>query len=693
MDITSERRQLGGPGDGHHIGEQDGKIQGQVSNLEPVDAEKEMEEITEPEAEEKQVAHSRESLIPTRRNPIRGSSRIPRSSRTTWVKEEDEEEPPISVKPVAVMLEKMKVALPAEEEDEEEEEEEEAEAEEVDLPSSIAPPPVPEPDLRPTILGLQKLRERIPEEPVRRISWSKVPDFSATQPRPQGGRGWKGTSCGVGVCYLPLALLLLALGGWFLLGPGTYPGPWVPVKELKVDWIYSLFPGQQEACQDRCSLTLVESIPVGLTYPKGAPRHQSIYAAWMELLGQANKSVHIAAFYFSLRARGQEEGEPSTAEGHQVLQKLGGLTSRGIGLKIAVNSPQASVEDTDYLAEKGAEVRGVPLKNFTGGVVHTKLWVVDGKHVYLGSANMDWRSLTQVKELGVVLSNCSCLAQDMERIFGVYWHLGAEGAAIPRHWPHSYSALSSRQHPLRLTLNGIDARVYLSSAPPSLCASDRTTDLDAILDVIDDAREFVFISVMDFLPLCKFCNPQRFWPTIEDRLRGAACERKVTVRLLISCWPHTYPPMLVFLESLNILSEEPLKCSIEVKIFRVSATAEQKKIPFSRVNHNKYMVTDRIAYIGTSNWSEDYFIRTAGVGLVINQTGTDAENPDTVQNQLKAVFQRDWNSEHALELGSEGVERCLQSDGSVEPDGKGGTVTRHLGELAGLQIALDVDNA
>ncbi len=45
----------------------------------------------------------------------------------------------------------------------------------------------------------------------------------------------------------------------------------------------------------------------------------------------------------------------------------------------------------------GAEVRGVDLQNITGGILHTKLWVVDKKHMYLGSANMDWRSLTQVR--------------------------------------------------------------------------------------------------------------------------------------------------------------------------------------------------------------------------------------------------------------------------------------------------------
>lgn len=35
------------------------------------------------------------------------------------------------------------------------------------------------------------------------------------------------------------------------------------------------------------------------------------------------------------------------------------------------------------------------------------------------------------------------------------------------------------------------------------------------------------------------------------------------------------------------------------KIFTVPSTAEQKKIPFARVNHAKYMVTDRVVYIGT----------------------------------------------------------------------------------------------
>ena len=44
-----------------------------------------------------------------------------------------------------------------------------------------------------------------------------------------------------------------------------------------------------------------------------------------------------------------------------------------------------------------AIVRNVNFTRLVGaGVLHTKLWIIDRKHIYIGSANMDWRSLTQV---------------------------------------------------------------------------------------------------------------------------------------------------------------------------------------------------------------------------------------------------------------------------------------------------------
>lgn len=45
---------------------------------------------------------------------------------------------------------------------------------------------------------------------------------------------------------------------------------------------------------------LVESIPVGL-YPSSPSSRKSIADSWLHLLDRANSSVHIAAFYFTLR--------------------------------------------------------------------------------------------------------------------------------------------------------------------------------------------------------------------------------------------------------------------------------------------------------------------------------------------------------------------------------------------------------
>lgn len=81
------------------------------------------------------------------------------------------------------------------------------------------------------------------------------------------------------------------------------------------------------------------------------------------------------------------------------------------------------------------------------------------------------------------------------------------------------------------------------------------------------------------------------------------------------------------------------------------ATLDQSHIPFGRVNNNKYMVTDKVAYIGTSNWSGDYFVNIAGVGLVLEDSVIDRnESTQTIRTDLARVFGRDWNSKYARDL-------------------------------------------
>lgn len=64
------------------------------------------------------------------------------------------------------------------------------------------------------------------------------------------------------------------------------------------------------------------------------------------------------------------------------------------------------------------------------------------------------------------------------------------------------------------------------------------------------------------------------------------------------------------------------------------------------------MVTDNVAYIGTSNWSADYFTDTAGVGLVMEDpVHADANgSSSTIRSELASVFERDWNSKYSTDL-------------------------------------------
>lgn len=49
----------------------------------------------------------------------------------------------------------------------------------------------------------------------------------------------------------------------------------------------------------------------------------------------------------------------------------------------------------------------------------------------------------------------------------------------------------------------------LQSAPPPLCATGRTEDLQALLSIIDGASEFVYVAVMSYLPTMEFSHPKR----------------------------------------------------------------------------------------------------------------------------------------------------------------------------------------
>ena len=232
----------------------------------------------------------------------------------------------------------------------------------------------------------------------------------------------------------------------------------------------------------------------------------STFDAWTSLIDQTKKSLLIGSFYWTLKSD-EVYNHSSSVYGDKIFHSLLQAGSeRNIDIRIAQNEPsqQSPNVDTEILQKrKAANVRSVNFgRLFGSGVLHTKVWISDSKHIYLGSANMDWRSLSQVKELGVLITNCSCLAKDLSKIFSVYCDLGKNDSVIPPKWPDKYSTAVNMEKPMILNYNGDYLfSTFFSSSPPSLSPKGRTSDLDAIIHTIKNAEKFVYISVMDYFPL------------------------------------------------------------------------------------------------------------------------------------------------------------------------------------------------
>lgn len=107
---------------------------------------------------------------------------------------------------------------------------------------------------------------------------------------------------------------------------------------------------------------------------------------------------------------------PSVARNSTDLDTLraNGWLSWSVHSRTALRSVRDEVLPFSLLLVIGVQVRRINFGKLTRGILHSKFWVVDRRHVYIGSANMDWRALTQVKKtnqsIGCCVSSCiSCI--------------------------------------------------------------------------------------------------------------------------------------------------------------------------------------------------------------------------------------------------------------------------------------------
>eukprot|EP01114_Cavostelium_apophysatum_P019749 TRINITY_DN6449_c0_g1_i2.p1 TRINITY_DN6449_c0_g1~~TRINITY_DN6449_c0_g1_i2.p1 ORF type:complete len:418 (+),score=69.80 TRINITY_DN6449_c0_g1_i2:71-1324(+) len=389
----------------------------------------------------------------------------------------------------------------------------------------------------------------------------------------------------------------------------------------------------QQVC-DGATYKIVESIPIGLDLQTNI----TTYEAWMQLFDNAADSIDIAQYYVLLT-----DGINNWPDidggymGNDVFNSLiHAKKQNNVSIRIVQNEPNSDFPDTDSatLAKMGvAEVRSIDWSKLEDGtgILHTKLIVVDEKHVYIGSANFNWSPLAQVKEIGIVVQNCPEFASDVRRIFEMYW-AAADMTKLPDHWAKKFDTEYNLKNPMELTLSGESVSAFVASSPKDFCPEGRTNDIEALLSAIYQAESSICIEVMDYSASSLYFENNFYWPDISNALTDAAF-RNVSVQLLFAKWNYTIPFTFQFIRALDVID------NIEVRLFEVPPQNGTEYVPYTRVNHAKFMVTDKASYVGTSNWSADYFLYTGGVSFNANS--------EEIRTSMQRIFDRDWNSPFA----------------------------------------------
>ncbi|MBI5611240.1 MAG: phospholipase [Deltaproteobacteria bacterium] len=341
---------------------------------------------------------------------------------------------------------------------------------------------------------------------------------------------------------------------------------------------------------------------------------------WAEVFARASKTIDIEQFYLA-----EQTGEALDG----VLAGLEKAARRGVQVRVLVEEKmrKQSQPTLDRLAQwPNTQVRVLNWalldpgpERKAGGIIHAKFWVVDGKLGYLGSQNFDWRSLSHIHELGVLIRD-SHIAGQLQAIFDHDWQAQARQQA--REAAPALPATTAEHN---------DIGYLLASPRPWLPTGVGDSEAE-LVRLIDATKQRLRVQVMKYAPLRH--GSHAFYAPIDNALRRAAV-RGVKVELLVADW-NTDRPAIAWLQSLGRVP------GVTIKMVTIP-TAKRGPIPYARVIHSKYAIFDDAAlWVGTSNWEGGYLDESRNVELVIG-----AAEP---VKQASDLFQQLWQSRYAADL-------------------------------------------
>ncbi|KAG2241550.1 hypothetical protein Bca52824_096464 [Brassica carinata] len=448
---------------------------------------------------------------------------------------------------------------------------------------------------------------------------------------------------------------------------------------------------------DRCKAWLVQSIPTDMPELPLIPGVLSTGDVFQWLANNSTRSLDIIAQYWQLLANPKDprsgDFDYSDSDLQQFGAHLGSLVyksidsaaNRNVSIRLLSHSgvyPEYTKEPSD-LAHGRPNVKNVTLllsKWYGSGIVHAKVWISDDRDVYIGSANNDWKSLTQVKEVGIYLSGCSQIARKIKTYFNNLWRLASLDSSVHTRnvydqqwlinrtvpcWSHFIPSKARCKSPLPSYIETpnvspgypplSDPEInhscpekqpsYLSFAPPELLFGKHQSDEQGWVDTIKSVVEggTVRINTMDWLGQSQYNNPTVYWSSLSSAVSEVVFAKKAKVKILVAYWGHFIQATDGYLRSLlysNVLcssSSVQSKCFGQLEIRYYMVPGFNKTGPAVR---NGTKTETLRAHIGTSNLVWDYFYATSGVSFGTYNT--------EIALKLQEIFDADWNSPYAV---------------------------------------------
>ena len=360
---------------------------------------------------------------------------------------------------------------------------------------------------------------------------------------------------------------------------------------------------------------LVHTVPVDTALGTADLRQPG--PVWIELFDGAKSTIDIGQFY--------AVDHPGSVM-DSVIERLEAAGKRGVKIRFLLEEKGIRLSEASTLERLRAipnlSLRVLSYGQLSGGILHAKYMVVDGKQAFIGSQNFDWRSLEHIHETGLRITDAPVVSQ-VQAIFDQDWRAQA---ALTGHQPVPLPAAGTA--PAR-TGNYLVASPQRYN-PPGV--GDSQLELPRLLS---EAQHEVRVQLLDYAPLSYGPDKTRPYYAVIDNAVRAAAARGVSIKLMVSNW-NTDALELPYLKSLAVLP------NVQIKIITLPE-AKQGFIPYARVIHSKTLEIDgKVAWVGTSNWLGGYLDNSRNLEVVMRS--------ETMARRIGDLHEQLWDGPYARAL-------------------------------------------